>query len=76
MDKILILKKFIRINLRAGILIKKIPFNYYIGDATVVIILFSKINYRDRHILLIKLKHTATSNIYRERYLLKDENPI
>ena len=45
---------------------KKIPFYCYIGDATTVMIFLFKINCRDRYTLLIKLKHTTTSNIYRE----------
>ena len=39
-------------------------------------ILFSKIDYKDRYILLIKLKYTATNNIYREGYLLKNKDLI
>ena len=57
-------------------LIKKIFFNCYIWDIIAVMILLSKINCRDRHILLIKLKHTATSNIYREKYLLENKDLI
>ena len=45
---------------------KKIPFNCYIGDATAVMILLSKIDCRDRHTLPIKSEYTATNNTYGE----------
>ena len=39
-------------------------------------ILFSEIDYKDRHVLLVELEHTTTSSIYKEGYFLKNENPI
>ena len=65
-DKVLVLKELTGVNLRAGILIKKIPFNCYIRDATAVVILLSEIDCRDRHALPVESEHTATSSIYGE----------